>query len=73
MTRSPMDRIAELCVRYRHGRYEGTSVGRRLAHLFAQPHDQLDTTTAALLAACAFLQIDGAKLDAMNAEADWRS
>ena len=65
-----MDQIAELCARPRHGRYDGTCVGWRLAHLFAQP---LDQTTRALLAACAFLQIDGAKLDEMNAEPDRRS
>jgi hypothetical protein len=56
-----------------NGQYEGTSVGRRLAHLFAHPLDQLDQTTGALLTACDFLQIDGAQLDAMNAEADRRS
>lgn len=70
MTASPMDRIAELCVRHHLGQYAGTSVAARLDTLLTAPLDNLADTEAALLRACDFLSVTGHHLETVNTQVD---
>lgn len=70
MSRDPMDRIAELCVRHHLGQWAGTPVAHRLDDLLATPLDDLAETEVALLRACDYLRVTGDRLDTVNRQAD---